>query len=106
MTFHRGKVHNYLKMTIDYTEGGTFKVSMIYYIDSIIAAFNDSDTRGHGIKTSAAPEDLYKFYEDCENLSSEKANIFHNIVSNTLYTNKRARPYICTLVAFLTTRVR
>ena len=55
MTVHRGKFHNYLDMTLDYTEDGTFKVSMIYYIDEIITAFDKSDPRGHGIKTSSAP---------------------------------------------------
>ena len=33
MTVHRGKIHNYLGMTLDYTEGGTIKVIMIDYID-------------------------------------------------------------------------
>ena len=40
MTFHQVKVHNCLGGTLDYTEGGTFKVSMIDYIDEIIAVFN------------------------------------------------------------------
>ena len=35
MTVHQGKVHNYPGMTLDYTEGGTVKFSMIYYIDEI-----------------------------------------------------------------------
>ena len=65
MIAHQGKFQNYLGMTLDCTEGVTFKVSMIYYIDEIIAAFNKSDPRGHGINTSATPEDLYKADEDC-----------------------------------------
>ena len=40
MMFHWYKVHNYLWMTLDYTEGSTVRVSMIYYIDKIIAAFD------------------------------------------------------------------
>ena len=55
MTVYLGNVHNYLGMTLDYTEGGTIKVSMIDCIDEIIAAFNKEDTRGRGINTSAAP---------------------------------------------------
>ena len=55
MIAHQGKFHNYLGMTLDCTEGVTFKVIMIDYIDEIIAALDKSDTRGHGIKTSAAP---------------------------------------------------
>ena len=37
MTIHQGKIQNYLEMTLDYTESGTVKVSMIDYIDLIIA---------------------------------------------------------------------
>ena len=51
-------------MTLDYNEDGTIKVSMIYYIAEIIAALYQSDPRGHGIITRAAPEDLYKVDED------------------------------------------
>ena len=36
---------------------------MIDYIDGIIAAFDKADPRGRGVKTSAAPEDLYKVDE-------------------------------------------
>ena len=40
MTVHQGKVHNYIWMILDYTEAVNVKVSMIYYIDEIIAAYN------------------------------------------------------------------
>ena len=84
ITVHRGKVHNYLGMTLHYTEGGNVKVSMIYYIDEIIASFDKAEPRGCGIKTSPTPEDLYKADKECEKLSPEKAKIFHNILANTL----------------------
>ena len=29
MTFHQGKIDNYLRMKLDYTEGGTIKVRML-----------------------------------------------------------------------------
>ena len=93
-------------MTLDYTEGGTIKVIMIDYIDEIIAALYKVETRGSVIKTSNASEDVYKVDEDCEKLSPEKANIFHNTVAKNIYTTKRVRPDTCTAVAFFTTRVR
>ena len=40
ITVHQGKIHNYLGMTLDYTEGSTLKVSMIDYIDIIISEFD------------------------------------------------------------------
>jgi hypothetical protein len=57
-------------------------------------------------KSSAAPEDLFQINEDCEELSQDKAMIFHNLVAKTLYATKQARPDTCTAIAFLTTRVR
>ena len=92
-------------MTLEYTEGITVKVNIIYYIDEIISALDKADPRGCGISTSAAPDDLYKVDEECENLSPDKAKMFHNLVAKTLYTTKRAIPDICTEVAFITTRV-
>ena len=106
MTVHQGRVQNYLRMTLNYNEGGNFKVSMIDYIDEIIVAFYKADPRGCGINTSAAPEDLYKVDEDCDNISPDKVHMFHNIVANTLYTTNQARPDTCTAVAFLTKIVR
>ena len=58
ITAHQGKIHNYLRMILDYTEGGTVKVRMINYINETIAAFNKGDTRGSGINTRDAPDDL------------------------------------------------
>ena len=55
MTVHQVKVHNYFGITLECTEGVTFKISMIDYIDEVIAEFDKSDPRGHGINTSAAP---------------------------------------------------
>ena len=57
-------------MTLDYTEGGTVKVSMIDYIDEIVAIFDKADPRECGINTSATQEELYKVDEDCEELST------------------------------------
>ena len=36
ITVHWGKIHNYLGMTLDYTEVGPIKVRIIDYIDEII----------------------------------------------------------------------
>ena len=88
-------------MTLDYTEGITVKVRMIDYIDEIISAFDMEEPRGRGINTSNAPEELYKVDEECENLSTDKANMFHNIVDKTLYITKWVRPDTCTPVSFL-----
>ena len=57
---------------------------IIYFINEIIPAFDKAESRGHGIKNSAAQEELYKAGEECENLSPDKAKIFHNLMANIL----------------------
>jgi hypothetical protein len=106
MTVSRGKVHTYLGMTLDYTVRGQVKIMMFDYIDEIITAFEKIKPKASGTKATAAPDNLFKVDEDCEKLKPLKAQTFHNIVAKTLYATKRARPDTCTLIAFLTTRVR
>jgi hypothetical protein len=106
MTVSRGKVHEYLGMTLDYTVRGRVMISMFGYIDEIIASWEKVEPKCTGTKTSAAPENLFTVDEDCEKLPADKVVAFHNIVAKTLYATKRARPDTCTAIAFLTTRVR
>ncbi len=105
MTVSRGKLHKYLGMTLDYSVRGQIKISMIDYVDEILTAFKKAEPKGAGIKTNAAPENLFRVDEDCEKLSPNKAVEFHNLVAKTLYATKRARPDTCTAISFLTTRV-
>ena len=106
MTVHRGKVHKYLGMTLDYTVEGQVKISMVDYIQEILASFEATEPNRGIVKTTAAPANLFLVNEDCEKLDSKMAKVFHNLVAKTLYTTKRARPDTCTAIAFLTTRVR
>ena len=64
------------------------------------------DPSNRGTKSSEAPENMFKVDKNCENLSTDKAKWFHNLVAKTLYTTKGARPDTCILVVFLTTIVR
>jgi hypothetical protein len=106
MSVSRGKIHIYLGMTLDYSVRGQVSISMFEYIDEILNAFGKADPTAKGTKTSAVPEDLFKTDEGCERLQPDKTIEFHNLVAKTLYATKRARPDICTAIAFLTTRVR
>ena len=103
MKVSRGKVHEYLGMTLDYTTTGSVRVTMFKYIDEIIETFSKFDIIK--LKSTAAPEDLFKIDEDDTLLGKHKKEGFHTVVAKTLYATKRARPDTCTLVDFLTTRV-
>jgi hypothetical protein len=106
MTVSRGKIHNYLGMTLDYTVHGQVNITMFNYVDEILAAFDKAEPRGGGTKTSAEPDILFKVDESCEKLKQYKYVDFHNLVANTLYATKQVRPDTCTAIAFLTTRVQ
>ena len=73
MTVHRGKVHKYLGMTLDFSVKGQVKVSMCDCIDSILADFSKSAPKDEGVKVTAAPKDLFVVDEDCEKLTSTQS---------------------------------
>jgi hypothetical protein len=106
MTASRGKIHKYLGMTLDYSIPGQVKITMLDYVDEILAAFDKAEPKGGGTKTSAASDSLFKVDEDCEKFAQAKAVEFHNLAAKTLYATKRARPDTGTVIAFLKMRVR
>jgi hypothetical protein len=103
MKVSRGKIHEYLGMTLDFSSPGIVRVTMKKYIDEVIEHFLRFDT--FKLKSTAAPEDLFKIDEDDPLLDHHHKEGFHTIVAKILYATKRARPDTCTAVAFLTTRV-
>jgi len=117
MKVHRGKTHKYLGMSLDFSHVNQCRITMIDYVDEIVAAYdkvsselNDGFTtvykKSNRSRTSAAPDDLFIVDEDAEKLSEEGQTAFHHLVAKTLYISKRARPDVSTAVAFLTTRVK
>jgi hypothetical protein len=60
MTVSRGKIHQYLGMTLDYTVRGQVKITMFDYVDEIITAFDKAEPKVGGTNTSAAPDSLFK----------------------------------------------
>jgi hypothetical protein len=101
----RGKVHEYIGMTLDCTVPGQVKVTMLPYVKEIVENF----TKQSGdLKTATTPaaEHPFKIDNDAVKLSEEMGKVFHNFVAKCLFLTKRARPDIHTAVAFLTTRVR
>ena len=101
----RGKIHEYLGMTLDCTVRGQVKITMISYIEEIPAAFDKLDPKWYGKNTSATPNNLFVVNKDCKKLNQKKVLGFHNLVENNLYATKRSIPDTCTAIEFLTTRV-
>jgi hypothetical protein len=106
MAVSRGKIYKYLGITLDYTARGQVKITMFDCVDEILTAFDKAEPKGSGVKTSTSPDSLFKVDESCVKLAQNKAVEFHNMVVKNLYATKRARPYTCTAIALLTTRVQ
>ena len=106
MTVHRGKVHKYLGMTLDFRVKGQVKLSCSNTLTASLEDFSKSAPKDEGVKATAAPKDLFVVDEDCEKLSDTRSKEFHHLVAKTLFATKRARPDTGTSVSFLSTRVR
>jgi hypothetical protein len=104
ITVHRGKVHDYLGMTLDFSKPKKVKVNMTDYLEDLLA---DAPADMRGEAATPAANHLFEVNtEDPVLLDEERATIFHHIVAKTLFLCKRARPDVQTAVAFLCTRVK
>jgi hypothetical protein len=104
LTINRGKVHDYLGMTIDYTQDGKVKIIMEDYIKNILVELPE-DMNGE----SPTPAGTHLFEINGKNpsyLDDKMAMFFHHNVAKLLFLCKRARPDIQTAVSFLCTRVK
>ena len=99
----RGKGHEYLGMTLDYTEPGAIKVDMTQYIEKMLDEVGD---RMDGIAKTPAANNLFEVRPDSPFLDKEKADFFHSTVAKSLFLCKRGRPDIQTAMSFLCTRVQ
>ena len=105
MTVHRGKLHEYLGMDLDFSTPKVLKIGMIKYIKKVLEEFPEE------IKSVAATHAAEHLFELCEEnkdklLPEEQALAFHHTTAQLLFLSARARPDIRTPVSFLCTRTR
>jgi hypothetical protein len=103
LTITRGRIHDYLGMTLDYTEKGKVKIKMLDYVDKMLA---DLPAEMDGEAPTPAANHLFAVDDDQAKVTEQKAQFFHTYVAKTLFLCKRARPDLQTTVAFLCTRVQ
>ena len=104
LTISRGKVHEYLGMTIDFSIKGKVKFTMIDYIENMLA---ELPANMSGTVRSPAASHLFEVNNDAEKLSTKLSDFFHHNVAKLLFLCKRrARPDVQTAVAILCTRVK
>ena len=103
LTIRRGKIHDYLGMTLDFLLDDKVQISMEDYIKNMLAELPaDMD----GMATTPAAEHLFKVNETPTYLDEKDAMFFHHNVAKLLFLCKRAHPDLQTAVAFLSTRVQ
>jgi hypothetical protein len=99
----QGKVHDYLGMTLDFTEDGKLKVIMKDYIRQMLDEVPDNMAGKAGTPASSH---LFTVSDKPELLDTATAELFHHHTAKLLFLSRRARPNIQTAVAFLTRRVK
>jgi hypothetical protein len=104
LTKTRGKVHEYLGMTIDFSTDGKVRFLMIEHIQGVLDKLPDDMMIGES--TSPASNYLFEINDKCEKLCPEVADMFHHNTAKLLFLCKRARPNILPAVTFLCTRVK
>ena len=105
MVSTRGKICEYLRMTIDFTDTGKVKIRMYDYVDKMISKF---PTKMIGKSATPAASHLFEVCndDDTDQLVTPKlSKEFHHLVAKTLFLSKQAQPNLQTTVAFLTTIV-
>jgi hypothetical protein len=103
LTINRGKLHDYLGMTLDYSEPGHVKLDMTEYVTKVIDEMPENMA---GTATSPAADHLFKIIEGIDPLDEATSKFFHATVAKLLFLCKRGRPDIQTAIAFLCTRVQ
>jgi hypothetical protein len=76
-TVYQGKIHEYLGMTLDYNTPGVCKVSMKKCTLEIISDAEKNMDNCKGVKTSAAPKDLFMVNEESPQLGKKEKELFH-----------------------------
>jgi hypothetical protein len=97
----RGKKHDYLAMTLDYSIPGVLRVDMTKYVKSMI---DDFPVKLEGVGKFPWTDKLFTVDTKSKKLEHEKAKIFHTFVMKGMFLCKRGRQDIQPGIAFLATR--
>jgi hypothetical protein len=96
LTITQGKVHDYLGMTLDYSEPGFVNLAMTDYVAKVLAEMpKDMDRTA----TSPAADYLCRIVDGIESLDEPTSEFFHATVAKLPLICKRGRPNIQTAVA-------
>jgi hypothetical protein len=103
VTVTRGKVHDYLGMTLDYSEPGKVAIRMDQYVNEFLSNVPEDML---GTMATPAAAHIYEVNPNAELLDPGTADRFHTLTAKLLFLCKRARPDLQQAMSFLTTRVK
>lgn len=103
LTIRRGNIHDYLGMTLDYSQDGKVLITMLDYIQGILDEVPESFL---GKTPTPAANHLFDTEGAAVPLDPADAKVYYHHVMQLLYLCKRARPDLQLPVAFLSTRVK
>ena len=98
---HRGRIHNFLGMHLDFTDSNICKVHMQQYIADVLSTWNIVKARNVPAKS-----DLFSILTDSPVLSVDQSKLLHRGIAQLLYLATHVRPDILCPTIFLTTRVQ
>ena len=99
-----GKVHEYLRMTIDFSEEGKVKFYMQDYIKALLAEAPEEIMKGSAVTPAA--NHLFQINPEVIKLDMKQVETFHHLMAKLLYLFKCTRPDLQMVMAFRTTRVQ
>jgi hypothetical protein len=102
LTISRGRIHDYLGMTFDFSEDGVVAVDMIDYVKSVIA---EMPAEMIGTAATPAADHLFTVNEEPILLDKTRSDTYHKLVMQLQYMSQRARPDLRTAVSFMCKRV-
>ncbi len=100
----RGKVHEYLGMTLDFSQDGKVIVDMRDYVKGMLESF-PMKLKKTQVAATPASESLFN-QGNSPDLDDKKKEDYHTMVAKGLFVSKRGRPDIHPTIAVLSTRVR
>ena len=117
MKVHRGKIHKYLGMKMDFSHKGEVQLTMPKHMDDIQATYDIAQAkfsdgfievkrRRSKNQLTPAPTDIFVVNEECKKLPDEQREVFHCLVAKLVFVWKRVRPDIGVAMSFLTKRVK
>jgi hypothetical protein len=99
LTINQGQVHDYLGMTLDYSETNFVKIDMTKHVRKIL---DKMPKNMNGTATLPAADHLFQIVDGVELLDTATSDFFHATVAKLLFLCKRGRPDIQTAIASTT----